>query len=526
MPINGAPSEPDYARTRQQSIDDSIMDLDFEAESTTLTDEIDPRFSLGIITWHPAIEKTRPLPSTFNEAELEDIAPAKSEKDEHTCISKYHVKSKAHESELSVKQTEDWDEVKDDLIFVEFVKTCEIVPLWTVIENRNRPDSSLEAEEAVQPESMDLYSEGEQEQLPPTKQPARLSEPTPPVQRERSYVNAQASQTKLPGPIQATMGDSQAQGHGGDESDGDQAMDMSSDDEEAEPAEPVSKPNLPKKVVSVTRATYARQQPTTMSSHKPPYNKQNNILDSLERVLSPRDHPLLPPKPSRPPTSARHSRSRSPDKMNRSRQGSQQPKPKPLSLSRNATQESILAALGVSGSPKTVYPTPPPALAPPASPDRARSPERFHQPLQGRAHPFGLPYGPHFPPPPPPREARSPSLDPWKAHDAIHRNNFRDRSPSTTSQVTAAGSDFHADDHKDMDATPKAKAPPPATSQDGQGGPDSGRKRTYERFTEPDGDRRRRQPDDTPRARRKPNYDRTDAYRYVGCYENFLLSIY
>lgn len=524
--MNGAPSEPDHARTRQQSIDDSIMDLDFEAESTTLTDEIDPRFSLGIITWHPAIEKTRPLPSTFNEAELEDIAPAKSEKDEHTCISKYHVKSKAHESELSVKQTEDWDKVKDDLIFVEFVETCEIVPLWTVIENRNRPESSLEAEKAVQPGSMDLDPEGEQEQLPPTKQPAQLSEPTPPVQRERNHMIAQASQTKLPGPTQATIGDSQAQGHGGDESDGDQAMDMSSDDEEAEPAKPVSKPNLPKKVVSVTKATYARQQPTTMTSHKPPYNKQNNILDSLERALSPRDHPSLPPKPSRPPPSARHSRSRSPDKMNRSRQGSQQPKPKPLSLSRDATQESILAALGVSGSPKTVYPTPPPALGAPASPDRARSPERFHQPLQGRAQPFGLPYGPHFPPPPPPREARSPSLDPWKAHDAIHGNYFRDRSPSTTSQVTAAGSDFHADDHKDMDATPKAKAPPPATSQDRQGGPDSGRKRTYERFTEPDGDRRRRQPDDTPRARRKPNYDRTDAYRYVGYHENFLLSIY
>ena len=32
-------------------------------------------------------------------------------------------------------------------------------------------------------------------------------------------------------------------------------------------------------------------------------------------------------------------------------------------------------------------------------------------------------------------------------------------------------------------------------------------------MAEPEVDKRRRQQDDTPRARRKPNYDRTDAYR-------------
>lgn len=123
-------------------------------------------------------------------------------------------------------------------------------------------------------------------------------------------------------------------------------------------------------------------------------------------------------------------------------------------------------------------------------------------------------YGPNFPPPPPPpREARSPSYDPWKAHDAMIGNNRYDRSPSRTSQHTAVGSDFHPDEQPDLDATPKAK-PPPSQSETPYGQSDSGRKRTYDRMAEIESEGRRRQADDTPRARRKPNYDRTDAYRY------------
>ncbi|KAG9926696.1 hypothetical protein KCV02_g9276, partial [Aureobasidium melanogenum] len=151
--------------------------------------------------------------------------------------------------------------------------------------------------------------------------------------------------------------------------------------------------------------------------------------------------------------------------------------------------------LGVEGSPKMVYPTPPPALGLPVPPGNRKkiTPPGGFAPPNGR-----FAYGPQFPPPPPPRESRSPSFDPWRAHDPASPK-------STTSQHTAAGSDFHGDDVMvDLDATPKAKVPVAAEKSG------SGRKRTYEEVAAAEGGRRR-QDDDTPRARRM-RQSRQDVY--------------
>lgn len=475
---------PDDEYTRQSSVENSIMEFDFDGEGTSLTDEIDPRFSLGLIIWHPAEERKKPLPSTVDEAELEEVAPVKSSTDEHESISKYFVGSKTHEIGLSVRQTDEWLAVKDDLIFVDFVKTCEIVPLRTVIENRNRPDPSLRQLETAEEELTQNSAHSQQEEDVQADQPSTA---VPPPQSTRD-----------------------------EDSDGDQAMDMSEASEDEDVSKVTEKPPPPASVLGMAQEFRPGAKSYTPIAHSNQVAKQNHVLESLERALSPHEYPNLARPSSKPPRSARHSRSRSPEKMNRSRKGSQQPRMKPTPHARDATQENILAALGVEGSPKIVYPTPPPALAPP-SPDRSRSPDKFRHPPSLIYHQPPHLYGPNFPPPPPPREARSPSFDPWKAHEAVHGNTRRTRSPSANSQRTAAGSDFYAEDFEDMDATPKAKhpPPPPPSSHDRQSGPDSGRKRTYDRMSEHEGDKRRRQADDTPKARRKPNYDRTDAYRQV-----------
>jgi hypothetical protein len=271
-------------------------------------------------------------------------------------------------------------------------------------------------------------------------------------------------------------------------------------DDEDEPVKLVVKPSI---------QPLAHPLPRPVTQPAPPV-KQVTILDSLELALgpkSPRKNDRQPPR-----SSMRHSRSRSPEK--RSRQGSQQPKAKPPPLPKDSAQENILALLGVEGSPKMVYPTPPPALGLPVPPSNRyaqkvkfeHAPELTHH-SKGITPPGGFApnnqrfaYGPQFPPPPPPRESRSPSFDPWRGHDPASPK-------STTSQHTAAGSDFHGDDVMvDLDATPKAKAPS-APEKSG-----SGRKRTYEEVAAAEG--RRRQDDDTPRARRM-RQSRQDVYRYV-----------
>ncbi|KAH0370683.1 hypothetical protein KCU65_g2367, partial [Aureobasidium melanogenum] len=431
-------SEDEYAasHTRQSSLDFGL-DFDFDGEAGVPAEEVVPELSLGLITWHPAIPTTKPLPSIFEEVGPKWIESVKATEGSHISVtSEFFPDDMSVDIRLSVRDTDEWQKVKDDLIFVEFEKTAVIVPLLTVIANRDRPDPVIEQLEPVIQHKDDM--------------PEALH----PTQVQQSVAGADDEQ-----------------------SDGDQAMDMSDDDDE--PVKPVIQPII---------QPLAHPLPRPVTQSAPPV-KQVTILDSLELALGPKSPRKNDRQTSR---SARHSRSRSPEK--RSRQGSQQPKAKPAPLPKDTAQENILAALGVEGSPKMVYPTPPPALGLPVPPGNRKkiTPPGGFAPPNGR-----FAYGPQFPPPPPPRESRSPSFDPWRAHDPASPK-------STTSQHTAAGSDFHGDDVMDMDATPKAKVPVAAEKSG------SGRKRPYEEVSAAEGGRRR-QDDDTPRARRM-RQSRQDVY--------------
>ena len=383
------------------------------------------------------------LPSTFKEAELEAIAPSKPRQSEDESISQYFVNSRLQEIELNVRQTEDWAILKNDLSFVEFASSAQYIPIQAVIADRDRPGKTEE------PES--------------TSTVMIRSEPSP-------------SPLQVPFKVEATIKEEDE-----DPESGDQAMDMASEDEQ----EVTPKPEV-----------------KNTSSH--------NILDSFERALN---------SSSR----AAEARSRSPDKEARRRRStSRQPSiPAPPPVIRNQRQEDLLAALGVEGSPRHVFTTPGPAYGEAATdPSRrlsvqsavhtishpASRPESNHLAAQHGMRIDQMPYGPNnLPPPPPPPAARSPSYDPWKAHDMSHPNARDGDSPkSVTSQHTAVGSDFHTEE--DLDKTPRPHKPTLERSV-------SSRKRTFDEVHDDLNNGRRRQHDDvTPKMRRfRPKVP--DAYR-------------
>ncbi|KAJ9644567.1 hypothetical protein H2199_003530 [Coniosporium tulheliwenetii] len=174
---------------------------------------------------------------------------------------------------------------------------------------------------------------------------------------------------------------------------------------------------------------------------------------------------------------------------------------KPAAGPKDDGQEDILARLGVTGSPKPVFPTPGPAYVPRSRSDSWKignsglpRPNSFAFSNDGMKH-YGAP-------PPPPEPQRSPSYDPWKTDDTPRASRFdgkRDPSPAR-SDKTATGSDFHADDTNGTNSA-DMKAPPTLLRSESS----TARKRSYD---ESDRDRetegRRRQEDDvTPKYKRR-----------------------
>lgn len=108
---------------------------------------MDPSLSLGVIIWHPAKQMTRALPATFAEAEEQDLKPAPEKLDNGESVSIYFTTENSHEAFLDVRQTEDWDHIKDDPIFVVFTDEelqKNLVSLDDCIAQRDRPDEDLE----------------------------------------------------------------------------------------------------------------------------------------------------------------------------------------------------------------------------------------------------------------------------------------------------------------------------------------------------------------------------------------------
>lgn len=140
MDGNGDPLPPRQPST--SGADDLEEDFDGECYFSRHPEEINSDLSLGLIEWQAPLPTKMALPSTFAEAELEALAPRKPRALDDESISDYFTLDKREEALLSVRQTEVWEEVKDDVIYREFPLVCsEILTMFEMIERyRDRPD--------------------------------------------------------------------------------------------------------------------------------------------------------------------------------------------------------------------------------------------------------------------------------------------------------------------------------------------------------------------------------------------------
>ena len=383
--------------------DDLEDDFEGECYFARRPDEINPALSLGVIEWQAPLPTKRALPATFQEAELEALAPKQHRTAEDEVISDYFTSAKRDEVFLSVRQTEEWNEVKDDLIFRELPRfTNDIISMFDLFgKYRDRPDPTWMAAPRTQAET-----------------------PTP-------------DQSPAPTPSKAESNDLI--------SNGDRV---------------------------VTSSAMARMKNVD----------QSDILDNLEQALLPNngtdgfgDGSFV--------GNGHHSRTTSIS----SQTSGHLSRPRPVVPVRDAAQEDILAALGVTGSPRKFYQTPGPVHGPAPREHTSR-----HNSLTS------IPGGHRVPPPPPP-----PSHDLRMMQNEQHHN-FNGysggRPGSAGSQHTASGSDFHADDN---DATPRPRLDRMDSRKRAFDGSDDGS------FDAGD----MRDHDATPKQRRKqPRVDRGGAY--------------
>ncbi|KAJ8112412.1 hypothetical protein OPT61_g5211 [Boeremia exigua] len=119
-------------------------DFDFDGAIWPKSNEpVDPNLSLGVIIWHPAKQATRALPATFEEAEEQSLRPTPEKLGNGESVSIYFTTENSHEAFLDVRQTDDWDYVKDDPAFVIFrdeEMQNNLVPIEDCIAQRDRPD--------------------------------------------------------------------------------------------------------------------------------------------------------------------------------------------------------------------------------------------------------------------------------------------------------------------------------------------------------------------------------------------------
>jgi hypothetical protein len=108
------------------SLDDcpELLESDFDDECYYFDhpEEIDNDLSIGWIESHSALPTPRPLPSTFSEAELEALAPRPYSPNGDSCISEYFAAEKGEEQLNTVRLSDSWVEIKDDLIFKDFLQ--------------------------------------------------------------------------------------------------------------------------------------------------------------------------------------------------------------------------------------------------------------------------------------------------------------------------------------------------------------------------------------------------------------------
>lgn len=124
------------------------LETDFDEECYYFEhpEEINQELSIGEIVSLSALPTSRPLPATFSEAELEALAPRPQFVRSDSCISEYFTADKGEEQLNTVRLSDTWAEIKDDLIFKDFLQIgYETIRLDMMTQKyRNRIDSKWE----------------------------------------------------------------------------------------------------------------------------------------------------------------------------------------------------------------------------------------------------------------------------------------------------------------------------------------------------------------------------------------------
>ena len=133
-------------------------DFDFEGAIWPKSNEpVDPNLSLGVIIWHPAKQMTRALPATFEEAEEQSLRPTPEKLGNGESVSIYFAAENSHEAFLDVRQTDEWEYIKDDAAFVVFTDEemrHNLVPIEDCIAQRDRLDEPVELDAKVEDAEM------------------------------------------------------------------------------------------------------------------------------------------------------------------------------------------------------------------------------------------------------------------------------------------------------------------------------------------------------------------------------------
>jgi hypothetical protein len=175
-PISAQPpsATSEYASGEQEPLNLALYDWDFDFEGAIwpkANEPVDPNLSLGQIVWHPAEQVTRALPSSAIEAQKQADDPAAKKLDNAESVSMYFTADNSHEAFLDIRQTDDWEMIKEDPVFVVFTDEmmANFIPIEECIALRDRPDEPIEdteqevkKDEAMQDSSWDVMNDLEQ----------------------------------------------------------------------------------------------------------------------------------------------------------------------------------------------------------------------------------------------------------------------------------------------------------------------------------------------------------------------------
>ena len=120
--------------------------------------------SLTLIAWHPAVQMTRALPSTFEEAETYMKKTQPKPLGNGESVSRFFTVANSHAAYLSIRETDHYKIIVDDPIFVVFPeKDWDLSPMAEVRANNARTEADRPAPEpkvSVE-EKMEDVSDGE-----------------------------------------------------------------------------------------------------------------------------------------------------------------------------------------------------------------------------------------------------------------------------------------------------------------------------------------------------------------------------